>query len=147
MLHERLITAEPHLEDLGLAEQGGEGRLEIVGRGGQEVLLQPRGLFQRLHPSRFVDERSAFEHDRGLIRQELGQCQVVAREDRLLLGERLEDADPPLARGDGRDEHRADARRPVRARLLGVCPRGVGEERRFLRREFFPRLQKQECGG
>ena len=97
-----------------------------------EVLLEPRGFLLRLYAPGLVDERAALEHDRGLVGEELREREVVGREDRLVRRERLEDADPAVAGGDRRDEHGADVRRPVGARVLGVCARRVGEELRPL---------------
>src|SRR5207253_5743412 len=93
------VATGTELEDLRLPEQRRERRLEVVRRRGDEVLLQPRGRLRGLDPRRLVDERAAFEDHRGLVREQLDEGEVVAREDGLVRGVGLEDTDAAIARG------------------------------------------------
>src|SRR5258706_10210109 len=102
------VATGAELENLRLPEQRRERRLEVVGRGGDEVLFQPCGRLRGLDPRRLVDERSAFEDHRGLVGEQLDERDVVAREDELVGVEGLEVNIAPSARCYRRDEHRTD---------------------------------------
>ena len=55
------------LEELGLGEHGGEGGLEVVRGGGEEVVFQASGLFAGADAGGFVDKGAALEDDSGLV--------------------------------------------------------------------------------
>ena len=135
------IALEPQLEDLGLAEEGRERRFKVVRGGRNEVLLELRGLFLRLHPGRLVDECAALEDHRGLVSEQLQEGQVICREHRPMCGERLQDADPPDARGDRRHEHGTDAGGAICRGVLRMGPRRVRVERALLCGEHAPRQE------
>jgi hypothetical protein len=76
------VARRAPLEELGLRDDRGEWRLEIVRGGREEVLFEARGLFACPDTCGVVDERAALQDDRGLIGEEFRQLDIAPSEDR-----------------------------------------------------------------
>ena len=102
----RWVARDPPLEQLGLAEDHGERRAQVVRGRRQELLLQTCRLLPSAQVVRDGGVRAGLEQQRGVRRHQLEQPKVVLDEDRRTIGIDRQDTDPTLVGGDRRGDDR-----------------------------------------